>query len=185
MSTSLFLYPLPPLEKPPEMRAVIEPLRQAGFLGKSLDENRYAVGEGFFNCMTFAGCSPHLRLDPPVEGDWRFCHVQIHASERPRLRMTPHRGRPRCPVCRAGLADWKKYLDEWKQDASQKLGCVSCGANIAVAELDWRQYGMAARCSVEIHQVYPGEALPQDGLLQLLGKLTGRDWAYAWAESRS
>jgi len=61
--------------------------------------------------------------------------------------------------------------------------CASCGVNTAVADLDWRQYGLASRCSLEIHQVYPGEALPQDSLLQRLAQATGREWAYAWVES--
>ncbi len=183
MNTSLFLYPLPPLEEPPDMAAVVEALRQAGFLGRFLDEDRYAVGEGFFNHMTFAGCSPHLRLEPPEDGGWQFCHVQLHAEESPRLRMVPQRGRPRCPVCRGNLPGWKDRLVEWKQDGSQMVRCASCGVNTAVADLDWRQYGLASRCSVEIHQVYPGEALPQDSLLQRLAQATGREWAYAWVES--
>ena len=182
MNTSLFLYPLPPLDASPDMAAAVTALRQAGFLGKCLDEDRYAVGEGFFNYLTFAGCSPHLRLEPVEDGDWQFCHVQLHADESPRLRMAPQRGRPRCPACRGNLPGWKDHLVEWKQDGGRTVHCPSCGKKMAVAELDWRQYGLASRCSLEIHQVYPGEALPQDSLLGRLAEATGRMWTYAWAE---
>jgi hypothetical protein len=183
MNTSLFLFPLPPLDVPPDMKALVQVLQRNGVAGGLLGPGRYAVGKRFFNYMTFAGCSPHLLLDPPPDGGWQFCHVQLHGDESPQLRITPQRGRPRCPVCRSSVPGWKEYLHEWKRDGSLVICCSSCDCRIPVAELDWRQYGLAARCRVEIHQVYPGEALPQDSLLLLLQEATGREWAYAWAES--
>ncbi|WP_456446507.1 hypothetical protein [Thiolapillus sp.] len=183
MNTSLFLFPLPALEAPPEFSTVRAALEAGGFLGTRLDQDRYAVGPRFFNYMTFAGCSPHLQMETSAEGGWRFCHLQIHADESPRLRMIPRRSRPRCPACRSSLPGWSENLEEWKRDASRMVRCPACDARMPVGDLDWRQYGLASRCSVEIHQVYPGEALPQDGLLQLLGEATGRTWSYAWAES--
>jgi Zn ribbon nucleic-acid-binding protein len=158
-------------------------LRHCGFLGEPLAPGRYHVGERFFEHVTFAGCSPHLVLDPPSAGDWRFTHLRLHQPEPPGLRIAPQRSRPRCPQCRAAHPQWKVQLPAWREDATQGVTCPACGHRCAVAELDWRHYGVAARLLVEVCRVWPGEAMPGDRLLSTLAEETEREWDYAWAES--
>ncbi len=184
MDTSLYLYPLPPLEEPPDLSRVRQVLRETGLLGEELEPGRHRVGEGFFRWITFAGCSPHLRLEPREAGDWRFTHLRFHLQRRPGLRIALQRGRPRCPRCSAPVPQWQERLPQWRLDATVSHLCEQCGHRGPVAELDWRQYGMAARLSVELCRVWPGEAVPADALLANLEEATARPWAYAWAESR-
>ena len=182
MNSSLYLFPRPVLEEPPAMEAVIAVLRGCGFLGEPLDPGLFRVGGGFFRHITFAGCSPHLKLEPESETDGDFTCLRLWEERVPRLRIAPQRGRPRCPACRTAVAGWKERLSDWKQDATGRWVCPACGKESRVAELDWRQYGVAARLLVEVTRVWPGEALPTDGLLAELGAGTGRAWGFAWAE---
>ncbi len=152
-------------------------------MGDKLCERRYLAGTEFFRYVTFAGCAPQMQLEMPAEGGWDFCHISLHQDHQPpSLQVANLRGRPRCPTCRTRVPAWQEQLPGWRKDASQLHQCGNCGAVLPVAELDWRQYGFAARCSVEIHQVYPGEAVPADGLVRLLKDGTGRDWRYAWVD---
>lgn len=185
MNTSLYLFPIPVLQTPPAEDQILEALGQIEFLGEALGKGRYRTGSGFFQHISFAGCSPQLQLDAPEDGSWEFCHLQIHGDQQPPpLRIAPLRGRPRCAHCRASIPDWKSLLTGWQGDSSQDWHCEQCGHHSRVAELDWRGYGVGARCSVEIHQVYPGEAMPGDGLLRVLAESTGRTWQHAWAASQ-
>lgn len=185
MGTSLYLFPLPVLESPPPLEQVRELLAASGFLGEELSPGRFRVGEDFLGHVTFAGCSPHLQLEPPAGGDWNFCHVRLHESERVRLVVAPQRGRPRCPQCRGAVPGWKEQLPDWERDASRSWCCENCGSRVAAAELDWRQYGVAARQLVEVCQVWPGEAVPGDRLMQALAGGTGREWRHAWARGQA
>ena len=183
MNTSLYLHPLPPLDAPPAPGTVTEALRKIGFLGGELAPGRYRVGDDFFRWITFAGCSPHLELEPGEEGQWNFTHLRLHLEPVPGLRIAPQRGRPRCPRCRAAVPEWKARLSQWRLDATDLYACPECGHEGPVAELDWRQYGVAARLLVELCRVWPGEAVPADALLGALEEATARPWSYAWAES--
>ncbi|HID45671.1 MAG TPA: hypothetical protein EYP34_07950 [Chromatiaceae bacterium] len=182
MHTSLYLFPLPVLDEPPPDTLIPALLRDCGFLGDGFEASRYLAGPAFFQHITFAGCAPHLQLERPVEGGHEFCHISIVADQQPPpLRVALGRGRPRCPSCRAGVPGWQENLPNWEKDSARRWRCEACGGDFPIAELDWRQYGVGARCVVEIHQVYPGEALPGDGLMQLLSAGTGREWRHAWA----
>jgi hypothetical protein len=184
MNTSLYLFPLPVLQSPPSESRLLEVLTQLEFLGKFLENDRYLAGVRFFQHITFAGCSPHLQLEMPEEGGRDFCHIRIHADQHPpTLQIATARGRPRCAICGASVPDWKTKLPIWEQDSSRHWRCGQCGQESAIAELDWRGYGVGARCRIEILQVYPGEAMPGDSLMQQLADVTGRVWQHAWASS--
>ena len=185
MNTSLYLYPLPVLELPPPLEQVRDILQRCGFLGDELAPGRFQAGADFLAHVTFAGCSPCLELEPPPSGGWNFCHIRLQESERVGLVTAPQRGRPRCPRCRAAVPAWKEMLPRWARDASLAWRCSECGGEMAAAELDWRQYGVAARQLVEICQVWPGEAVPGDGLLRALAEGTAREWRHAWAASQA
>ena len=183
MDTSLYLFPLPVLDDPPPMNGVEALLRRSGLLGEPLGGGRFYAGGDFFRHVTFAGCAPHLKLQPDGKGDLDFTHLRLLEEARPRLRVAPLRGRPRCGSCRAAVPGWKSLLPRWREDAIVAWRCPGCGREMPVAELDWRQYGVAARLLVEVRQVWPGEAMPGDALLRMLESESGRAWGYAWAES--
>lgn len=184
MNSSLYLFPEPVLQSPPPLESILDALGQVDFIGERLGDNHYLAGADFFKHITFAGCSPHLQLAMPEEGGWDFCHIRLHADLLPTpLQIAPMRGRPRCASCGANLPHWKQQLSVWTEDSSQQYRCEHCGQLSAVAELNWRGYGVGARCRIEILQVYPGEAMPGDSLMRQLADATGKCWRHAWADS--
>ena len=184
MNGSLYLFPADPFADPPGLPSVLDVLRKNGLLGKSLENQRFLVGDGFFRHVSFAGCSPSMKLEQPRDGSGDFTHISLSGPfPQPRLAATRHHSRPRCPHCGQRLNDWKPQIMNWQQDPATEYRCKACNQTSTAAALDWRRYAACGRLLVEIHQVFPGEAMPGDGLMAELEKATGCDWRYAWADS--
>lgn len=179
--TSLYLAPVDPAATP-ALQPVYECLQALAIAAAPLGPSRYRAGTGFHRHIVFAGCSPHLVLDPPADGSLRFCHVVLHGPfASARLVTGPNTVKPRCPTCRERLGDWRTRLADWQRDLPAT--CSGCGAAYAAGDLDWRGHAVAGRVLVELCNVFPGEAAPSDALLQTLHQVTGRPWRHAWAAS--
>ncbi len=177
--TSLFLAPLAPMSVP-DLHGVRQVLHELELAGRRLGRDVYAAGAGFSRHVVYAGCSPHLVLEPPGDGSQAFCHVALHGPYPvPRLVTGPNTVKPRCPACRARFADWQARLAEWR--AGSAALCSGCGRTWAVHDLDWRGHAVSGRVLLEMRNVFPGEATPSDRLLHALAQQTGEDWGYAWA----
>lgn len=179
MIGSLFLSPaspydavhLDPLEQTLGSLSVCGPVRHAG-----KDCRVYPAGEGFARHVVFAGCSPHLRFEPRDEKDLHYCHVALHGPfAQPRVLTGSNTVKPRCPHCRARIADWNLFLGD------EELPCPGCGQKLTAHSLDWRQHAAVGRCFVEMRNVFPGEASPSDRLLAALKEISGFTWRYAWS----
>lgn len=184
MNGSLFLFPEDPFLLPAAYGQLPALLQKLEFAGSRLDQSSFLVGKAFPAHITFAGCSPHLQLEPPGDGGRNFSHITLHGPfDRVRLFTTENRSRPRCPHCRERMADWKQRLPQWLEDPSLSWRCSGCGRTVAAAELDWRQYAAAGRLLLEIHHVFPGEAVPGDTLMKAIENSSGCNWRYGWASS--
>ena len=100
-------------------------LQAIGLIGASRklgDDSFYPAGEHFLQLITFLGCSPMIELEPPSDparlatdsANGTFCHVFLSSSETLRFRSDPRTPAPRCPACRAPLADWQSRLQAWQ-----------------------------------------------------------------------
>jgi hypothetical protein len=184
MNTSLYLFPADPYASPPEVPGMLDVLRKTGLLGKSLGNLRFLIGDRFFQHVSFAGCSPSMLLEQPQDGSDNFTHISLSGPfPQPRLVATRHHSRPRCPHCGQRLNDWKSQLTNWKENPATEYLCRGCNQSSKAATLDWRRYAACGRLLIEIHQVFPGEAVPGDRLMTELKKATGSEWLYAWADS--
>lgn len=184
MNGSLYLFPADAFANPPATLMVLGVLKENKLLGRSLGKQRYLVGDGFFSHISFAGCSPSMKLDPPRDDNGDFTHISLAGPfTRPRLVATKHHSRPRCPHCGQRVGEWKSLITNWQEDPAAAYLCTKCSHTSTAAALDWRRYAACGRLLVEIHQVFPGEAVPSDGLMAVLEKVTGIDWLFAWADS--
>ena len=178
--TSLYLASLDP-EAAPELDRISGVLRMLEIIGTPIGDGRFAAGPGFERHVVFAGCSPHLVLQPPADGSLQFCHVALHGPfDAPRLIVGPNTTRPRCPVCRARYTDWQDRLGDWRR-GRRDAHCTHCGQRVSPHRLDWRGQAISGRVLIELRNVFPGEASPSDRLLGELRSATCEDWRYDWA----
>ncbi|MDJ0740292.1 MAG: hypothetical protein QNJ91_11275 [Gammaproteobacteria bacterium] len=178
--TSLYLAP-ESVQAAPARDAVLHVLRELDVIADALGPGSYRAGTGFVRHVTYAGCAPALVLEPPADGNRRFCHVAVHGPfPHPRLVTGPNTVKPRCPDCRARFADWRDALQRWRGPDAVAV-CGTCGARHSPHRLDWRQHAISGRVLVELRNVFPGEAAPGDTLLRTLRDATGTAWRYGWA----
>lgn len=182
IATSLYLAPLDP-DAVCDRNDLEGVLHELGIIGDRHGPASYRAGPGFARHVVFAGCSPRLVVEPPRDGGHGFCHVALHGPfERPRLVTGPNTRAPRCPACRAGIDDWRRWLDGGPIGA-QSADCRRCGRRTVPQQLDWRQQAAVGRVLVELRNVFPGEGMPDDRLMAALHACSGSAWRYAWAAS--
>ncbi|RMG34359.1 MAG: hypothetical protein D6720_09535 [Gammaproteobacteria bacterium] len=180
MNGSLYLFPEDVMAAPDiaETLALLQEREVIGDpLAKDSTKQVFLAGPGFAREVIFAGCSPHLRFAPDHEDDRNFCHVALHGPQaKPLLLTGVHTGKPRCPHCRARLDDWRRLVT----GAESPVHCPACGKSAIAAALDWRQQAAVGRVLLELRNVFPGEAVPSDGLMTDLALRTGLLWRHAW-----
>ena len=185
----LILLPADPDCTPVTSTALADSLQSIGLLGAASDINGatyYPTGDHFLQLITFLGCSPMIELEPPADHEMladasregRFCHVFLECSDTLRFRCDPRTPPPRCPQCRAPLADWPTILQAWRDDpANDHCHCPQCNASARITELGFRKTAGFGRTFVEIRGIHPSEAVPVEALLNTLKTLTHCAWS--------
>ncbi len=178
MNGSLFLTTASPSSDFLDIQAVKMQLLKIGLISDS-DDNPYPCGEEFTSLIVFMGCSPHLNFEPPPDGSDNYCHIILHQYRTPHLFTGNQTAPPRCPHCRLRIAGWKEAftpeVTRWQ--------CPQCNNVSDVFHLDWKQGGGAGRVLVEIRNIFPGEAVPVDRLMNTLKSLNGENWRYFYTAS--
>lgn len=198
MSASLILHPADADYAPDSPTTLESALRETGLIGEAwnrtginaggeagevTEPRRYLIGAHFLQLITFMGCAPAIELAPPAEAGRSFCHVSIEpVLARPQFRADRQGVRPRCPACRARIADWPQRVEAWQADPAAQSACPACGALLAVPHIDWRHSAGCARQFVFIHDIYPREALPTEALFSTLQRITGQQWNYFYQQ---
>ncbi len=176
MSTGkLILYPGNTTSSPPLVTSVIESLQQVGLIGQSLDngQNSFLAGENFLQLITFMGCSPDVCLTPHSHAERDFCHLTILGPlPEPQLIWDNNCRPPRCPECKKPLSNWKQGVN------NTSINCNICGTESALGDLNWGRGAGFSHIFIEIHNVFPGEAVPVDALFTQLQRDTGVSWRY-------
>jgi len=182
MTGSLYLFPADPWPDPPALPLVTGLLVGQGLLGAPLPGGGFRAGDRLPRLLTFAGCSPHLELEPPPDGSGDFCHVRLHGPlPLPRLVTGPATGAPRCPGCRSRLGDWRPLVAGFNAGGRPApWHCPECHGVYPLTALRWRHYAAWGRLLVEVHQVFAGEALPGAPMMRALEEGTGVTWSYGW-----
>jgi hypothetical protein len=179
---ALVLHPTAGIRPPDDWLLRME---RIGLLGRGIgdDPQRYLVGAGFLQLVTFMGCSPAIRLEPANDQDREFCHIRIHGPW-PDLHFLFGRNTrpPRCPACRGGIDPWRDRLETILGQPEQAQNCPRCAAESPPVAWNWRQQAGFGHTFVQIEAIFPGEAVPVDKLLHLLGNPGDPPWNYFYLQ---
>ena len=170
---------------PDRLAEIISEMQKVGFLGEkwmspeSVLGERYLIGDSFLSLVTFMGCAPAIELEPLENqpDSLEFCHIEIQEVEN-----TVHfiRGGEhlisRCPHCRQRHADWKTI------PKSLVYTCDKCKVETHLSEYDWKNTAGCGRFFINLHGIYPQEAIPTSSLLQTLNKISDTDWRYFYIQ---
>lgn len=187
MTTSnpcLLLYPVAENYRPGGVALIAEALQQAGLIGAAIEHlagKRYRAGPAFLQHISFLGCSPAVEFEPASADSEQFCHVGIEQAAQLSFRGGPQHVQVYCRQCRQPASDWQSIIAAWqrKPDDYHYL-CPECGSASAPQALNWRKTAAFAHVFVVLYNIYPHEAVPTDGLLNVLRKTTGVDWRYIY-----
>jgi len=163
----------------PDLHALASALRDCGFIGQPLAEGETAflAGDHLLQWISFTGCSPQIRLEPPAGATGSFCHVRFAGPyPAPRLLWGRNTRPPRCPSCRGPIRDWQGHRAGWEASAETPFPCPECHRTLTPLDLGWRDNGGFGRCFVSVEDVFPGEAAPVPALYGLLAHASGKPW---------
>ncbi len=176
-TSRLVLFPgAPLLELPAE--PLIEQLQQQRFVEAqpitSFGDGSYLVGERFFDAFLFLGCSPSIELTP-TDGDTPFCYLQIESGDRCEL-VSGKNLKAVCKQCKRRF----EQLDIESTQPIPTVRCSHCQTEYAADEIAWRKSAALSRVRISLWNIFEGEAVPSDQLLDLLFHHSGEKWSYAY-----
>lgn len=178
-------------ERCPDRDRLVHILSEAGFIAERIPDREcaYRVGPEFFDLLAFVGCAVVIASDPQTGGP--FCHVVVPpASASPRGCHGRNTRAPRCPGCRARLSDWPLRIAQFEQSArtpgsdrqDSAVVCPSCGECRPMWSWDWKQQGGFARLVIQVEEIFPGEAVPTDALIDLLERESDCAWRFFYVQ---
>lgn len=173
-SASLVIHPEDPDWYPENPEAVTQALQALGLAAEEIEgeANSYLVGEKFLDLVAFMGCSPSISFTPGEDSS-RFTFIRVTTSPDRITALTgQHSFAPHCPACKKPVTDWRESLSD------NALPCTNCGAVSPPWLYNWRRSAGFARCFIEITDIYPKEAIPQDALLSSLENINQGAWKY-------
>jgi hypothetical protein len=196
----LLLHPRNPDAPLPSRDELLRGLMAVGLLGEPLETQGagpgagFRVGDQFLQLITFMGCSPFIQLEPPADGG-TFCHLALLGPfAEARLLHGRNTRPPPCPACGRRIDGWLAQLGERSPPATADalpglaltgtetggtiLGCEHCGTRTPLHALRWRRNAGIGRCFLEVRNVFPGEAVPVEGLLGYLESFGAGAWDY-------
>jgi DNA-directed RNA polymerase subunit RPC12/RpoP len=181
----LVLAPVDPYLLPEEPQDLLRGLREIGFIDQALNNAPgYLLGEHFMQLVTFMGCSPSIKLEPPSPGE-SFCHLRLDGPyPRPKLMYGKNTQPPRCQSCRKRLNDWRASFATWEESThGSQTSCPHCGHNQDPMTYDFRQSAGCARLFLLVENIFPQEAIPSPALLTTLKRVTnGADWHHFYQQ---
>ncbi|VAW71996.1 hypothetical protein MNBD_GAMMA12-2998 [hydrothermal vent metagenome] len=168
---------------------LIAALQDYQFIGKAIDEGlplHYHSGPKIMNCISLVGCSPVYALtdssdEPagivsfsPVYSEMQF----IYGANT----MTP-----KCTQCHQTMGSWKNLLPEPLAVCNVMSGdieCEHCAQSNSLRSLRFRREAVVGRFFINIHGIYPREAVPMDDFLSFLQRFIGGSLNYFYCQGQ-
>jgi len=180
---SLFLCPSQSDFALDNISGLVSALQVAGFIAHPLhatrENNAFFTGDHYLDYVAYMGCSPSIQFDiSSTSGnpDSNFCHVKIHLYDTERLIVSQQHARaPHCPGCSKPVKNWQDNR------IGTQILCDQCNRLAAIEDYNWRKMAGYARLFIEITDIFPKEAIPQQLLLDTLKSFSKTGWLYFYS----
>lgn len=180
---SLYLSPALADYKLTKLSTLINALQELRLISQVIDQEHtpahYYTGDKFLDYIAYMGCSPAIQFEASTDnkGNNRdFCFVKIHNYDSARLIYSQKQATaPHCPGCKKPVKNWQ----DSKTDST--IHCDQCNTTSNIEAFNWRKMAGFARLFIEITDIFPREAIPQQLLLDKLAGITGTDWLYFYS----
>ena len=174
---SVYLHPAHDLTLE-DIQPLITELQKFNFISQAMNKpdcDDYFTGDKFLDYIAYMGCAPTIQFEATKNGD-NFCFIKIHNYSTSELIHSQKQARaPRCPNCKKPVKNW--------QDArsATTIRCDQCEAVSNIENFNWRKMAGYARLFIEVTDIFPKEAIPQQMLLDELADITGVEWVYFYS----
>ena len=176
---SLYLHPEQPDFTVTDIPSLVTRLQEIGLISDKIStqagKHHYFSGSKFLDYIAYMGCAPAIQFEASDDKE-NFCFIKLHHYDSAKLIHSQVQSRaPHCPAC-------KKPVPDWQHDkTATTIHCASCNSSSNIEKFDWRKMAGFARLFIEITDIFPKEAIPQQILLDRLSSTTGTDWQYFYS----
>ena len=148
-------------------------------INSSQQNTHYFTGDKYLDYIAYMGCAPTIRFEAdPKDSDNNsdFCFIKIHNHQSAKLIHSQTQARaPHCPNCKKPVKNWQ----DSKTDST--IHCNQCHSTSNIEAFDWRKTAGYAQLFIEITDIFPREAIPQQILLDKLASITDVEWLYFYS----
>jgi hypothetical protein len=187
----LVLHPTDPWASLANRAALIDELTTLGLLGEQYEwfgETHYKPGVEFLRLVEFdhshtvivMGDTPNGLQEVDRVDSREVCHLHLSdVSQEPEFRGVANTLPPLCPSCHYEPEEPFEIVGKWYENKASFLWvCPNCTASSALNKMNWRRSAGIARYTLDIWEVWQGEATPSEALLHHLNSITGTEWTY-------
>ena len=155
----------------------ITQLQDNGLISREISEqeNSFFTGERFLDYISYMGCSPAIQFEANETSN-QFCHIKFYQYDTAKLIVSQKQTRaPHCPKCSKPVKDWLN------NKTKKTIHCELCNTTANIGHFNWRKMAGYAHVFIEITDIFPKEAIPQQLLLDKLAHITDTEWLYFYS----
>lgn len=173
---SLYLHPAQPDFTVDDLPVFIHSLQTIELIADRINPQEtgqhYFTGEKYLDHIAYMGCAPTIQFEASDNNE-NFCFIKIHQLTESQLIHSQKQARaPHCPHCSKAVKNWQD------KKTTSGIHCDLCGNTSGIEEFNWRKMAGYAKLFIEITDIFPKEAIPQQTLLNKLASISGVDWQY-------
>jgi hypothetical protein len=176
---SLYLCPQQPDFNLSDISCLVTALQEIGLISQKIhlqqSSHHYFTGDKYLDYIAYMGCAPSIQFEAG-EHDADFCAVRLHRYDTAQLihNQAPSRA-PRCPACQKPVKDWQQARN------GSTICCSHCRTSSQIEQFNWRKMAGYARLFIEITDIFPKEAIPQQLLIDKLSSISKTGWLYFYS----
>lgn len=176
---SLYLCPQLPGYSHIDIPSLVTALQEIGLISEEINpqasSHHYFTGDKYLDYIAYMGCAPNIQFEAG-ENDTDFCSIRLQRYDSAQLIYSQSQSRaPHCPVCQKPIKDWQQ------SKTGSTISCSHCHTTSQIEKFNWRKMAGYARLFIEITDIFPKEAIPQQLLMDKLSSISKTGWLYFYS----